>query len=212
MTIKSVCPVLVFFTACIPAASNAALITDFVDPPDTVITLGSTPSPCPPGFTCNTSVLSFVHDITAHGFVAGVDSVSTATLAIHLTDARGGGHESYEIDVGADQTYASINVPSGGGGSVDTFALTVPSIADLNADGRITVRVEALGGTFSFGDSLLAVNDPPVNLPEPGALALFGLVFAGMGIGARNVREKRGAQHTVGRVLAGTRDGSDVKT
>lgn len=58
------------FIAIAPVA-NAIPITDFVDPTNTTIVLGAVPTPCPAGFTCTTSALSFVHDITDDGFVLG---------------------------------------------------------------------------------------------------------------------------------------------
>src|SRR6476646_8021678 len=80
-------------------------ITDVVNPSDTTISFGSTPS-CPSGFTCSSGSLSFVHDITDNGFTLG-SVITSATLGIHLTDE--GGSEGYTFNVGAAQTFSSVN-------------------------------------------------------------------------------------------------------
>ena len=190
---RTLCSAAIFSIFCVAIPVKAVPITDSIDPADTAITSGSTLSPCPLGFTCSPGALSFVHDITADGFVVGVDTITAATLAIHLTDARGGGHENYEVDVGSGQTFAS-NVPSGPGGSVDTFALTSASIADLNDDGKMNVVVRSLSGSFSFADSLLTANDLPQRLSEPASLALLGIAFGGLGFGARRKRRQHLSQ------------------
>jgi len=166
-----------------PAA--AISITDFVDPADTLITFGSTPSPCPAGFACTTSTLAFVHDISDDGYVAGVDTITSATIAIHLTDT--GGSESYTFTLGASQTFSSVNVP-GGGGSTDTVTLSLPSLADLSVDGTINVTIQSTEGNpgpgdFSFGESLLTAEVtkggvPPLQIPEPAPLVLIGTGLA----------------------------------
>jgi hypothetical protein len=169
--------------ACILALAPPAIavpITDVVNPSDTTIAAGSTPTPCPAGFTCTSGALSFVHDITDNGFTLG-STITSATLAIHLTDL-GGGSESYRFDVGATQTFSSVNVP--GGGSTDTFALTGASLADLALDGKITVVVNGLSGNFEFADSTLTAQvtpGPSVTVPEPGSLALLSVALAAFG-------------------------------
>jgi hypothetical protein len=153
-------------------------ITDIVDPTDTIISSGVTPAPCPAGFTCSSGALSFVHDITDNGFTLG-SVITSATLAIHLTDE--GGSEAYTFNVGAAQTFSSVNVPSS---STDTFALNAASIADLMADGKITVAVNATSGSFAFADSTLIAEvttvggGPSGKVPEPGSLALLSLALA----------------------------------
>jgi len=168
------------------AATPAAAITisDSIDPTDTLITSGITPSSCPSGFTCITSALSFVHDITDNGFVVG-DAITTATIAIHLTEqvVTGANNETYRYDIGTvPQTFtcgAGNCVPNGGVTGIIT--LSAASLADLAADGKISVTVTSLNGNFLFADSLL-VADPPTNgVPEPSTLLLFGAGLAGLG-------------------------------
>ena len=57
---------------------------DVINPADTLIAYGSTPSPCPPAFVCATSALTFVHDISDSGYAPGVDMITSATIAIRL--------------------------------------------------------------------------------------------------------------------------------
>jgi hypothetical protein len=161
------------------APAVAIPVTDIVNPTDTTITSGSTPSPCPLGFTCSSGSLSFVHDITDNGFTLG-SIVTAASLAIHLMDDTGS--EGYTFNVGAAQTFSSVNVP-GGAGSTDTFALNAASIADLLADGKITVTVNATSGSFAFADSTLIAQvtvGPSATVPEPGILALLSLALAAL--------------------------------
>ena len=171
------------------APAAAVPITDFVNPTDTLIAYGSTPSPCPSGFVCTTSALTFVHDITDDGFVPGTDTITSATITVHLTDT--GGSETYMFTLGASQTFTNVNVP-GGNGSSDPVILSLPSLADLEADGKIAVTVESLQpsagqtGDFLFADSLLTadvthreteVPGPTSQVPGP---ASWLLVAAGV--------------------------------
>ena len=169
----------------IAPVANAIPITDFVDPSDTTITFGSTPSPCPAGFTCTTSALSFEHDITDNGFALG-DTITGATVAIHLTDS--GGSEAYTFAIGGDQTFSSVNVP-GGGGSTDTITFNLGSLADLQADGKISIEVSSTSGSFRFADSLLTAQVTPSDnqnvIPEPSTLLLFGLGLLGFAASRR---------------------------
>ena len=170
--------------------ASAVPITDTVNPTDTLITFGATPSPCPSGFTCSTSQLAFNHVITDNGFVVGIDSVTSATIAIHLTDV--GGAESYQFILGAsEQTFNNVNVP-GGVGSTDTFSLIVPSIFDLNVDGILQVAVKSTAGSFSFADSVLIAQvtkgnggGPSNGIPEPGSVLLLGSGLAGLVLASR---------------------------
>jgi hypothetical protein len=157
------------------APAVAIPITDIVNPTDTTISSGVTPSPCPTGFACSSGALSFVHDITDNGFTLG-SVITSATLGIHLTDDNGS--EGYTFNVGAAQTFSSVNVPSS---STDTFALNAASIADLMSDGKITVAVIATSGSFAFADSTLIAQvtvGPSATVPEPGSLALLSLALA----------------------------------
>ena len=169
------------------APAAAISITDIVDPADTSIAYGSTPSPCPWGFVCTTSALTFVHDISDSGYVPGADTITSATISIHLTDT--GGSETYMFTLGASQTFSSVNVP-GGDGSTDAVTLSLPSLTDLAADGKITIKIESLEGPpgpgeFYFADALLTAEvtergTQPLQVPGPASLLLVGTGVAAL--------------------------------
>jgi hypothetical protein len=168
---------------CAVTPARAIPITDFVNPADTLTVIGSTPSPCPAGFTCTPGALTYFHDITDSGFDVGLDILTGATMAIHLTDT--GGSEHYQFDIGTvPQIFISKNVP-GGNGSTDTITLNAASLADLAADGMISINVSSTSGSFSFADSLLTAQltefAPRLsNVPEPSTLLLLGVGLAGL--------------------------------
>jgi PEP-CTERM motif len=122
--------------------------------------------------------------VTDNGFDVGLDILTSATISIHLMDA--GGSEHYRFDIGTGpQTFTHKNVP-GGHGSTDTITLNAASLADLAADGMISVKVSSTSGSFSFADSLLTAQGtefvPPIgNVPGPSTLLLLGAGLAGLG-------------------------------
>ena len=170
------------------APAHAVPITDFVNPADTSIILGSTPTPCPAGFTCGTSFLSFVHDITDDGFSVG-DTITSATVAIHLTDDNGS--EDYTYLIGVGQTESASNVPTN---STDTYTLSVGSLADLQDDGKIDIKITITSAnnnlSINFADSTLTAQVTPqgrvgtTDVPAPATplllatgLTMFGWRF-----------------------------------
>jgi hypothetical protein len=167
--------------------ASAIPITDFVNPADTTITLGSTPSPCPANFTCTTSALSFVHNLVGNGF-ALADIIDSATVSIHLTDE--GGSEGYTYTIGLGQTETATNVATN---STDIYTLTAGSLADLQADGMISVKITITSAnnnnSFNFADSTLTAQvtkfdgvTPSQNeIPVPSTLLLLGAGVAAFG-------------------------------
>ena len=177
---------------CAAAPAGAIPVTDTVDPTDTLITFGSTPT-CPASFSCTTSALTFVHDITDNGFSVG-DTITGATIDIHLTEqvVTGVNHETFRYDIGT-QTFSCISgncVPNPG---VTNNIALVASLADLEADGMISITVRSLSGNFLFADSVLTaeVTSPEVTpqdtsridatVPVPSTLLLFGAGLAALG-------------------------------
>jgi hypothetical protein len=129
----------------------------------------------------------FTHNILDNGFIVGIDSVISAQLAIRLTDATG--NEDYEFLVDAGQTLLFTNVKNNtvdtADGTTQTFLLSSTSLADLNADGLLSVTVKSLnnGDNFYFASSVL---DATVTrggngaaIPEPTTVALLGLGLLG---------------------------------
>jgi hypothetical protein len=174
-----------------PMPARAVPITDVVNPPDTYVELGSTPSPCPSDFDCGAGWLSFTHRITDDGFNIG-DVIANASLVIHLTElvTTGVNHEKYRYDI-ATQTFSCLSgncVPNSG--VLDTIELDSGALADLAADGMVRITINSLSGGFLFADSLLTVETTPhiealtrSSVPAPSTLFLLGagLVAAGAG-------------------------------
>jgi len=112
-----------------------------------------------------------------------LDTITSATVAVHLTDTSvtGPNNETYQFTIGvAAQTFgcsAGNCVPSSPTGVTDTIILNVPSLADLQADGKIGVTVQALTGNFLFADSVLTAEVTPfvARVPVPSSLFLLGL-------------------------------------
>ena len=164
---------------CTATGAFALPITDTVNPTDTLLTFGSIPAPCPVDFVCATSTLSFTHDITDNGFAPGL-SITSATLAVHLTDE--GGSENYSILIGAG--LQSLTVANLGSSNIDTIPLNAAALADLAADGAISVAVRSNAGSFSFAGSVLTaqVAEASASVSEPAPLALLALAFLGLGL------------------------------
>jgi hypothetical protein len=186
---KALLAVAVVSALCAAAPAGAIPVTDTVNPTDTLITFGSTPT-CPALFSCTTSALTFVHDITDNGFSVG-DTITGATIDIHLTEqvVTGVNHETFRYDIGT-QTFSCISgncVPNPG---VTNNIALVASLADLEADGTISITVRSLSGNFLFADSVLTAEvtpqvesriDAAAAVPVPSTALLFGAGLAAFG-------------------------------
>jgi hypothetical protein len=168
----------------VSASALALPINDTVDPAETFINFGITPSPCPSGFNCTASNLSFTHNITDNGFLAGLQTISSATIAVHLSDE--GSSENYSILIG--DALQTVTVANLGSNVVETIPLDATALADLAADGMITVRVRSNSGSFSFADSILTAQVAGVtsSVPEPSSLLLLAIGLTGLSLRARS--------------------------
>lgn len=170
--------------ASVPAAATVITLVDLVDAnPDIAIT--QTPA----------SPYTFVHDFVDNGFVVGVDQFLSASLSIRLTDTTS--NENSLITVGGGQTAPggnvnnnTVNDPSPAGSFV-TLLLNAAALADLNADGKLSVTVSSTSNSFSFADSTLTTTvNRPTSVPEPFTLALMAFGFIGMSAARRRSSKK----------------------
>lgn len=142
----SVFTVLIAATFWIPTSASALPILDTVDPTETFLSFGSTPSPCPSGFACTANNLSFTHNIVDNGFLAGLQTITSATIAVHLSDE--GGPENYSILIG--DALQTVTVANLGSNVVETIALNAAALADLAADGNDQRRGKVKRWHFLF--------------------------------------------------------------
>lgn len=139
-----------------------------------------------------TTSVFFDHDFTDQGFVTGVTNYLSGILRIRLTDLTA--NENGTVTLGTQLT-AFGNVQNNtyndpvDGTFVDVI-LNSASLADLNADGKISVAIRSTSNEFYFADSRLTVETVQANaVPEPMSIALLGAgVF---GIAAARRRRKQ---------------------
>jgi hypothetical protein len=177
---------------------HASPITDVVNPADTYIEAGTTPSPCPAGFECGAGWLRFTHDITDGGFAPG-DTITGATLAIQLTEwwTTGVNHETYAYDF-ASQTVSCLHgncVPNSG--VLDNIVLNAGSLTDLATDGILRITISSLSGGFYFAQSVLTAEISPReevaalrSVPVPATLVLLGAGLAALGASRARTRAR----------------------
>jgi hypothetical protein len=142
--------------AAVSSPVHAGPIIDVVNPTDVFVSFGATPT-CPAGMTCGSGTLTFVHDITDDGFQLG-DIIHSATIDLRLAElvTTGANLETYRYSLGT-QTLECLNgncVPNPG--VLDTISL-VAGLPDLAGDGKITITLSALSGSFYFASSQLTV-------------------------------------------------------
>ncbi|HEX8478840.1 MAG TPA: PEP-CTERM sorting domain-containing protein [Telluria sp.] len=136
----------------------------------------------------NDDVFTYTHDFTQEGFVIGKTTYLDGLLSVRLTD--GAASEGGRINIG-NQVETFINVANDSSdkpapaGSYYTIILNAASLADLNADGKISFTVTGTSGDFYFASSSLTVNTAAAAVPEPMSLGLLAIGMLGFGAARR---------------------------
>jgi hypothetical protein len=134
------------------------------------------------------SVFSFLIN-AGDDFVAGVDTLTSGSLFLRLSDPLKG-NEKYTLILGTDAqaqqfTKNGNNNVNNGNNAVDhEVVLNAHSLATLSHDGflKVFLKVNA-GGNYSFEGATLQAEGNRV--PEPFTLALMGVALAGVGVARR---------------------------
>jgi hypothetical protein len=131
--------------------------------------------------------VSWTHNILDQGFVLG--SAESASIIIELKDDQNDPwYQPFEV---ALIRLGQFDFNDGGltNPTVSWFGnLGVSTLAMLNADGTLFVKVTSTFGDFIVGKSTLSVVTKEISVPESSPLVLFGLGLLGLGLMRRKVR------------------------
>lgn len=140
---------------------------------------------------------SYTHDLTARGFVPGVDAITSLTLEVTLRDDATGRLADWPAILGGDGLEAATIDPEGniipilwdnwfvsdeiGPNTVATMTWSGNDWTLLfSQDGLFSVTVSSLWGDFYLVSSTLTAIGTSASVPVPGALALMGIGLVGL--------------------------------
>lgn len=127
----------------------------------------------------SSSPYTITHDITDTTFTIG-SIITAATLSFKLSDDVG--NEVYSMVIGNNaQTWTDPHFINNSSHTITTepFDLNAAALADLMADGKLSVSFQASSGDYQFVSSTLTAQITPVPEPEMLAMLVPGLLLIG---------------------------------